>query len=158
MHVCDLGAGSGYYTVSAGEIVAETGRVYAVEVQKELMGRIKNQAKEAGLKNVEIIWGDIEESGGTKLADNSMDAVFLTNTLFQVEDKEATLHEAKRILKTGGVLLLVDWTDSFDGMGPHKDHVVSMETARKLCKDTGFEFDKNIEAGKHHYGFVVRKP
>ena len=69
MHVADLGAGSGHYTLAAAKKVGESGRVYAIEVQKDLLTRIKNLAQTEHINNVEVIWGDVENRGGTKLKD-----------------------------------------------------------------------------------------
>ena len=74
MHIADLGAGSGAYTIALAEILTN-GKVYAVEVQKELLSRIKNDAEKKHLTNIEVIWGDIERAGGTKLGNSSMDGV-----------------------------------------------------------------------------------
>jgi precorrin-6B methylase 2 len=66
--VADLGAGTGYYTLAAGAIVSR-GKVYAIEVQKDFLETIKGKAEEAHLNNVEIIWGNVEKIGGTKIGD-----------------------------------------------------------------------------------------
>lgn len=157
MTVVDLGAGTGAYTIPLAERVGESGRVYAVEVQKDFLTNIKDAAAAHGLKNVEVIWGDIERLGGTKIKDASADAVVVSNVLFQAEDKAGLLLEAKRILKTGGKLLLVDWKDSFKNLGPTPDAIVSADAARALCEHEGFILKKEIPAGEHHYGFIMLK-
>lgn len=157
MHVADLGAGSGHYSFAAAHIVGNSGKVHAVEVQKELLKRLKNQAELEGLHNIDITWGDIEEIDGTKLRDNSIDVAILSNTLFQVEDKEGTLKEAYRILKPDGRLVIIDWKDSFGGMGPEPDAVVGDSSARELAQAVGFNIDSSINAGEHHYGVIVKK-
>ena len=158
MSVADLGAGSGFYTLAAAKIVSGmNGKVYAIEVQKELLPRIKNEASKMGLSNVEVIWGNIEKLGGTKLRDSVVDAAIISNVLFQVEDKISFVKEVKRILKSGGRVLLIDWQDSFGHMGPHPDHVVSSRAAQELFERQGFSFDSKIEAGPQHYGMILRK-
>lgn len=157
MTVADLGAGTGTYTVLLSERVGETGRVYAVEVQKDFLTNIKDAAGERGLKNIEVIWGDIERLGGTKIKDASVDAAVISNVLFQAEDKAGLLLEAKRILKTGGKLLLIDWKGSFKNLGPTEEMVVSPDDARALCEREGFVLKKEIPAGEHHYGFIMLK-
>src|SRR3989344_9329532 len=82
MSVADFGAGTGHHAIEAGKRVGEKGRVYAIEVQKDLLSNIKTAAKEAKLANIEVIWGDIETPHGTKIADNSIDAVAITNVFF----------------------------------------------------------------------------
>lgn len=157
MMVADLGSGAGAYIEPLARRAGETGRVYAVEVQKEFFTNIKDLASTHGLKNVETIWGDIERLGGTKLKDESIDAAVLSNVLFQAEDKAGLLAEIKRILKKGGKLLLVDWQESFGGLGPSRDMVVSASAARTLCEQAGFSVKKEFNAGEHHYGFVLVK-
>lgn len=155
--VADLGAGTGAYTVVAARAVSPAGMVYAIEVQKEFLVNIKNAIGDAGLSNVEVIWGDIERVGKTKIGDRVVDAVISANVLFQIEDKDGFISEIKRILKPGGRVLLVDWKDSFGGMGPQAQNIISYETAKNIFVNSGFTFVRNIDAGDHHYGFVIRK-
>jgi ubiquinone/menaquinone biosynthesis C-methylase UbiE len=155
--VADLGAGSGAYTLAAAQAVGPDGVVYAIEVQKDLLPRIQNSAKALGLRNVEVVWADVEPFGGTKLRDGSLDAVIAANILFQVEDRDAFAQEAKRILKPRGKLLLVDWSGSFGGAGPEPKAVVSAEIGRRLFEQYGFTHERDISAGEHHWGMVLRR-
>lgn len=155
--VADLGSGTGAYTILLARKVGETGRVYAVEVQKEFLSNIKTLAAENGLKNIEVIWGDIERPGGTKIKDDSVDAVVVSNVLFQAEDKPGLVREAKRILKTGGKLLFIDWSASFKGMGPTESMIIPKDIARDLFKKEGFVLTKDFQTGDHHYGLLMVK-
>ncbi len=157
MLVADLGAGTGAYTIASAREVGASGRVIAIEVQKDLLININNAARDAGLSNVEVIWGDIERHSKTKIGEHAVDVVIVANVLFQVEDIEGTLGEIKRILKPTGRVLIVDWKDSYGGMGPQASQVLSYEVARRMFEENGFSFLKNIEAGDHHYGFIVKK-
>ena len=155
--VADLGAGTGAYTEPLARRVGETGRVYAVEVQKDFLVNIKDAADKHGFKNVDVIWGDIEVSGGTKIKDASVDAVVISNTLFIAEDQQGLIREAKRILKIGGKLLLVDWKDSYGGLGPAKDAIIPGPIAEGMFEREGFVVNKSFDAGEHHYGFVFNR-
>lgn len=157
MVIADLGAGVGAYTIPLAERVGETGRVYAVEVQKDFLTNIKNDVVTRGLKNVELLWGDIERVGGTKIKDGAVDAVVISNVLFLAEDKLGLLREARRILKIGGKLLLIDWSDSFNNLGPSPKMVVTKDSARAMCEAEGFVLKNEIPAGEHHYGLVMLK-
>lgn len=155
--IADLGAGSGHYTMAAAKAVGSTGRVYAVEIQKDLLPRVKNLASEEGLGNVEVLWGDIEVQNGTKLRDESVDVVILSNILFQLDDKKGCAEETKRILKPKGRVLIVDWDGSYGGLGPTEETVYSAADARALFENLGFVFEGDIRAGAHHYGFSMSK-
>lgn len=154
--VADFGSGSGAYSVALAHAVGAGGRVYAIDVQKDLLTRIKNQASQQHLDNIEIIWGDFEKNKGTRIADKQVDLVLISNTLFQLEDKSGALHEARRILKDGGRLALIDWSDSFNGMGPQKTDVVTKEAAQDLARMAGFQLLNEFRAGAHHYGLLFK--
>ncbi len=155
--VADFGAGTGTLSVLLAHAVGDKGKVYAIEVQKGLLDRLKNHTKEARLHNVEALWGDIERVNGTHLKDASVDAVVVSNVLFQVDDKAGMVAEAKRILIPGGKVLLIDWTESFGGMGPHKSAVVTEKAGQELFEKVGFQVVKKIEAGAHHYGLIFKR-
>ena len=155
MIAVDFGAGTGEHAIELGKKVGERGRVYAVEVQKNLLQNIKTAARESGLANIDVIWGDIEIPHGVKLADESADVVIMTNTFFLVEDKVQAAREAFRILKPGGRAMVIDWSDSFGGLGPLQDDVVTETTAHKILESVGFVFERRFVAGDHHYGIIV---
>jgi len=159
MYVADFGAGSGFYSFAAAKEVGETGKVYAVDVQKDLLEKLKNEARKMRhLANIEIIWADIEHLGGTRLREGSMDAVIAANIFFQIENKDGACMEIRRILKNNGRALVVDWSASFNNMGPHADHVFSKDAAMKLFEKHGFTLDREIVAsGAQHYGIIFRK-
>jgi arsenite methyltransferase len=157
MEIADFGSGSGHYSLAAAKALMSTGRVYAIDLNKDLLTKLKNHASKEGLYNVEVIWGDIEKPNGTKLRDSSIDLVFLSNILFQLDDKDALVKEVKRVLKPGGRVLVVDWTDSFGGIGPTPKVVVTKDKAIALFETTGFHMDREITAGSHHYGFIYKK-
>ena len=156
--VVDLGTGSGHYSMAAARMVGSEGRVYAVDIQKDLLERLQHSATGEGHHNIEIIWGDVEKYGGTKLRENTADVLLLCNILFQLQDKRSAVTEAMRVLKPGGRLVAVDWTDSHFGMGPDQSLVVTEDTARSLLQNIGFQEEKTFEAGPHHWGVVFRKP
>lgn len=158
MKVADFGAGSGAYVAAIADALEGTGVVYAIDIQRDLLRRMSNDAKHAGRTNVEIVWGDLETPNATKLADRHLDLVLISNLLFQLADKKEALREAKRVLKPGGTLVIIDWSESFGGMGPQPKAVVSKEAACALAKNAGFELKGEFDAGAHHYGVSFTVP
>lgn len=154
--VADLGAGTGFYSIAAARMVPK-GRVYAVEVQKDFIKTVSNKAKEAHVTNVEALWGDIEKVGGTKIKDHIVDAAIMSNVLFQVEHKSELMDEAKRILKPGGKLLLIDWSAGVSVMGSNSKEFIPKSMARQLFEKKGFTFDREIDAGVQHYGMIFKR-
>lgn len=154
--VADFGAGSGFFTRAAARIVGD-GTVWAVDESGELLTRIKNLSEAEGLHNVEILRANIESKGGTALPKEHFDMVVTANILFSADNKELLVKEIARVLKKSGRAVVIDWTSSHGGLGPHPEHVVSKESARQLFEDAGFVMIDTLAAGAYHWGFVVRK-
>ena len=156
MIVADLGSGSGHNTIELARRVG-SGKVYAIDIQKELLARVKNNATHGKLHNVEVIWADFDKLHGTGLADASVHRVLASNVLFQLENKDAAISEIKRILKPDGKVYLIDWLDSFGNTGPHAKDIVTRVKAKELFTQSGFVFEKEFPAGAHHYGIIFKR-
>lgn len=155
--VADFGSGSGLYALALAEAVGETGQVFAVDVQRDLLTRLQNIAAQKGIENIEVVWGNIEEIEGAHVTDETLDLVLISNTLFQVENKNNVFKEAWRVLKSDGTLVVIDWSESFAGMGPPEDYVVRPAEATLLATDNGFALRRDFNPGEHHYGLIFTK-
>jgi ubiquinone/menaquinone biosynthesis C-methylase UbiE len=155
--VADFGSGSGHVTKLIAHAVAPTGKVYAIDLNQDLLLRLKNEAQQQHVRNIDTIVGDLEKLGGTKIREMSIDRVVVSNILFMLSDRRCCVSEIRRILKPRGKVLVVDWSASFGHMGPHPEHVLYKEVAIKLFTELGFEVEKEIEAGDNHYGIIFIK-
>lgn len=158
MKVGDFGTGTGHYSRAAAAIVGHSGKVYAIDVQEEILKHLKLNTHAHHQSAIETIWGDIEKPGGSHLRDQSLDAIILANALFQIENRFGLLGEMKRVLKSGGKLLVVDWAGSYGGMGPVPEKVVTEHEAEAFFINGGFHKVKSFRAGPHHYGLVFTSP
>jgi len=158
MKVGDFGAGSGHYARAAAAIVGTSGKVYAIDVQEDVLKHLKLNTYEQHQNIIETVCGDIEKPDGTHLRDATLDAVILANTLFQIENRSGLLAEIQRVLKSGGKLLVVDWAGSYSGMGPAPEKIVSEHEAEDFFINGGFHKVKSFRAGPHHYGIVFTAP
>jgi ubiquinone/menaquinone biosynthesis C-methylase UbiE len=152
MVVADFGCGSGGWTLPLARLISE-GRIFGLDIVKGPLSALDSSAKLEGLMNVQTKVCDLEKDSG--LPANSCDAILMTNLLFQCEDKKAVIAEAKRVLKSGGKILDVDWKKSVS-FGP-RERAVLPEDAKALFQDAGFTLEKEFEAGPYHYGMVVVK-
>lgn len=156
--VADLGAGTGAFSFPLAAKVGPTGKVYACEVQADIMSRLESEIRDHGTTNIIPVHANIELLQGTRLRDASVDWVVLANVLFQVEDRDTCLEEIKRILKPEGAVLLIDWTESFGNLGPHTDHVINQSAAETLFTKHGLRMTPAvIDGGSHHYAVVFKK-
>ncbi len=156
--VADFGAGGGYFLDVLAQAVGQEGVVYACEIQKDLVEKLGNIARTKGLAQVQPLWSDVEELSGSKVPEGVLDAAILVNTFFQLEDKSTALKEIARTMRSGGKLFVVDWSESFAGLGPQPDAVVTEALTKDLCEQEGFVFERSFDAGDHHYGLAFRKP
>lgn len=158
MKVGDFGAGSGHYARAVAAVVGYGGKVYAIDIQEDVLKHIKLNAHAHHQSVIKTIWGDIEKSGGTHLREATLDAVILANALFQIDDRPGLLEEMKRVLKPGGKLMVVDWAGSYGGIGPRPEQVVSEHSAEDFFINGGFHKVKSFRAGPHHYGIIFTAP
>jgi ubiquinone/menaquinone biosynthesis C-methylase UbiE len=156
MYVADLGCGSGFYTMLTSKKVGINGKVYAIEVQKDYLKKLESEIKEYNISNVECVWGDIEKINGTKLANESMDAVIVSNVLFQVEDKLGLIDEVKRILKKNGKVLVIDLEKPLGGDDKRDHYIVNQQEAENLFNKRGFIVLDKISTLPHHYGIIFK--
>lgn len=158
MKVADFGAGVGEYALEMARVVGDGGKIYAVEVQKGLLERLEKEARENRISNIQTIWGNIEKLGGSKLDDQSVNVVLAANILFESDAKYSLALEAKRVLRAGGWIIVIDWLESFGGLGPHPQRVVPREEVKKIFDEAGFRFRSEFPAGNHHFGLIFSKP
>ncbi len=161
MFVADFGAGSGHYVIACAYAVRPSGRVFAIDVPRALLRRIKHEAIARGIGDtIEIITGDIERAHGTMLADKSVDLVLASNVFFQLADISGALHEAHRILKPKGRLAVIEWSDSLPAgarrMGPAHRDVLTREKILALARAEEYEAVRGFPAGGHHWGVIFR--
>ncbi len=158
MKVGDFGTGSGHYARAAAAIVGDTGKVYAIDIQEDVLKHLKLNTHAKHQSTIDTVWGDIEKLGGTHLRDASLDAVILSNTLFQIENRYGLLAEIRRVLKPEGKFIMIDWAGSYSGMGPDAKKVVTEHEAEALFINGGFHKVKSFRAGPHHYGILFNAP
>ena len=139
MTAVDFGSGSGGWALPLAKRL-EDGIVYAIDVQEEPLFAIKSKAGLEKISNIQTIRSDIENENGTTLEDASVDLVLMTNLLFKIEDKKQVFQEAKRILKTNGKILVVDWKKD-SPLGP-KEGRISPDEVKKIAEGIGLKLEK----------------
>ena len=155
--VADFGAGSGFFLKPLSQAVGDAGRVFACEIQKGLVETLGDQARLQNLSNIHPLWCDLEEENGIKIGTGELDAAIVVNTLFMIDDKETAIKEMGRTVRSGGKFFVIDWTESFAGIGPQPGNVMTAEDTKVLLENNGFVYEREYPAGEHHYGLAFRK-
>jgi ubiquinone/menaquinone biosynthesis C-methylase UbiE len=157
--IADLGCGTGYFSIPLAKKVGKEGRVYSIDILKTKLEVVKSQARLLGLDNIIIQRANLEVPEGSKLSKESVDWVMLVNMLFQSnkEGKDKIICEAKRILKKGGQMLVVEWGEQNSNIGPDKDLRVSKEELVRMAHEHGLGVIKEMNIGDFHYGLILAK-
>lgn len=157
MRAADLGSGSGYFTVEVARAVGEGGLVTAVDILETALETVRERTAGAGLKNVQLVRANLEVIGSTFLADDSQDFVLLANVLFQNDQKLEIIKEAKRILRTSGKMVIVDWEKGAGGLGPPDEYRTPKESILGLASQEGLNYEKDVVVDVYHFGMMFRK-
>ena len=157
MRIADLGSGSGYFTVEIAKSIGESGSVTAVDILDTALETVRSRAIEAGVKNIQVVRANLEVLGSTFLADDSQDFVLLANVLFQNDQKLGIFSEAKRILRPGGRLAVIDWEKGVGGFGPPDEYRTPKESILTLASQESFSYEKDIMVDAYHFGMLFRK-
>ncbi len=157
MIIADFGAGNGYMAFSAAPLVGSKGTVYALDVKKSVISHIRAEIKARSTSNIKLIWTNLEIFGANPIQDNSVDVVLIVNTLFQSQKHKEMLREAKRVTKSGGLIVIVDWKKESAPFGPPVDERVSIEKIKQIGYDMELNKIKEFSAGKYHFGIVFKK-
>jgi ubiquinone/menaquinone biosynthesis C-methylase UbiE len=155
MQVADFGCGAGYFVIPLAKTVGE-GLVYAFDVLEQALESVRSRAKLQGLFNIETKRCNLEIPSSSGLPGSSLDMVLLANILFQSSKKIDIIKEAKRVLRKGGELVIIDWQEN-QPMGPPKELIVALESIKKMVQDEGLIFKKEVLIDKYHWGMVFQK-
>lgn len=156
--VADLGAGgAAYFTIQAARMVGENGQVYAVDVVKNVLSGIDSKAQMSGFYNIKTIWSNLEIVGATKIPAASVDHAILANILFQSQKRHEILNETIRLLKPGGDLLIIDWSNAGIGFAPAENIMVNQQDLIAHAEKMSLTLKQQFQAGQYHFGLVFVK-
>lgn len=119
--VADVGAGAGWFTVRLARRVGPNGRVYAQDVQQEMLDAITRRVAREGLANVVPRLG---RANDPLLPTGALDAILTVDVLHEIDDRVTLLDNLRRALKPGGRLGVVDFLPGGGGPGPEVDERV----------------------------------
>ena len=155
MKIADFGCGHGYFSLPLAKKVGDNGMVFALDVFSKALEAVSSRMRLEGVQNIETKRCNLEKEGGSGLLDESCDLVWMANLLFQTEEDEAVVREAKRVLKKGGRLVFIDWKPGVP-LGPQGKRI-PQEEVRRLFEKEGFSFEKEFPTDNYHYGLIFKK-
>ncbi|WP_067620519.1 class I SAM-dependent methyltransferase [Alicyclobacillus acidiphilus] len=132
--MADVGCGSGYFTIPLAQLTAET--VYGIDVSGEMLEMLGERAAQADVSNIERIEAVAEH---IPLPDGSVDRILCSLVLHEVDDLDQTLAEFRRLLKSSGKLMVIEWERKPMEMGPPLEERIDAGALSQKITEAGFQ-------------------
>lgn len=152
--VLEFGCGYGTFTIPAAKLIR--GKVFAMDIEPEMLAVTAAKAKANGVENIELMQRDFVTEG-SGLADATIDYVMLFNIL-HAEERMALLLEARRVLRPHGKLAIIHWNfDASTPRGPSMSIRTKPGQCRAWAEGVGFTAisPNEIDLPPYHYGLVL---
>ncbi len=147
----DLGCGPGYFTLPLSKNVK---RVYAVDIEDEMLKKCKLRAEMESLRNIEYVKCSEEE---IPIENEMADAVLMANVFHELINPEAVFSEVRRILKDKGRVYIIDWYPVESPAGPPLEERVPLEEVVNFLEYNGFLSIREYNVYPYHYLVEFRK-
>lgn len=133
--IADIGAGSGYFTFRVAQHVGPTGRVFAVDINQEMIDHIKQRMRDLKVANVSPILGRPNDP----LLPEPVDRFLIVDVWHHIEDQPGFLAVMKKHLKPGGQVVMIDFHKRDLPVGPPAAMKIAREDLLKQMLANGFE-------------------
>ena len=133
--VADVGAGSGYMTVRMAQRVGPTGKVYANDIQPQMLDILRQRLAREKVTNVELVLGTMDDP---KLPANSIDLILMVDVYHEFAQPQPMLRKMRDSLKTGGQLVLLEYRKEDPSIPIRPDHKMSVAEAKMEVEAEGF--------------------
>jgi len=152
--VADVGAGSGYYTVRLAERVGPTGRVFATDIQPEMLSLLRARVGRARLDNVDLV---LSADTDPRLPESLFDLVLMVDVYHELARPQEVLRELRASLKPDGRLVLVEFRKESAWVPIREEHKMSVKEARMELEAEGYRFDRVIDVLPWQHILVFRR-
>ena len=153
--VADVGAGSGYMTVKMAKRVGAGGKVYANDIQPEMLGRLRQRLAREKIVNVETVLGTAEDP---KLPPLALDLILMVDVYHEFSEPQAMLRRMRDALKPDGRLVLLEYRKEDPAIPIRLEHKMSVAEAKLEVEAEGYTLSKVDEVlpRQHILVFVKR--
>lgn len=148
--VADIGAGTGYFAVRLAHMTPQ-GRVYAVDIEPDMVSYLRDRAQRSGLANLEAVQGATDDP---KLP-AAVDVALMVDTYHHVARREDYFRRLAARLKPGGAVAIVDFTLE-SPVGPPRSSRVPASQVKAEMRRAGYTLAAEHGFLPHQYFFVFR--
>lgn len=153
--VADIGAGTGYFTRRMAKAVAPSGRVYAVEIQPEMIALLKGNLEKAGIENVVPVLGTADDP---RLPAGALDWILLVDVYHELQQPKAVLARMREALKPTGRVALIEYRlEGLTALHIREEHRMSPKQVLAEWEPAGYRLVKRHEFLPTQHFFVFEK-
>jgi len=149
--VADVGSGTGYFTWRLAEQVGPKGKVYAVDVQQEMLDLTKTAVAGHKVSNVEYV---LATDSSPRLPERSVDLVFIAYAYHEFGDPDAMMAGIRRALKPGGRVVILEYAKESKIAPASPLHKMSFEEIRREIEPMGFVVDQLLDFLPVQHGVI----
>ncbi len=140
--ICDLGCGNGFYTLQMAKLAGEDGKVYAVDIQPEMLHLLSERAKEEEITNIEPVLGTQIDP---KLPEGSVDLILLVDVYHEFSHPHQMLQAMRKALKPGGLIALAEFREEDPAVPIKPLHKMSKKQILKEFPPNGFKLVRQFD-------------
>ena len=145
--VADLGAGGGWFTIRLAQRVGPNGRVYAEDIQPEMISAITRRAEKEELKNVIPVLGSPQDPE----LPMPVDVALIVDAYHEMTDPQELLRNVRASLKPGGRVGIVEFTKEGHGPGRPMEERVDPETVIRDAEAAGLTLEARGDFLRYQY-------
>jgi ubiquinone/menaquinone biosynthesis C-methylase UbiE len=153
--VADIGAGSGYMTVRLAAQVGPEGRVYANDVQPQMIELLRRRLESGRILNVTLVQGTIDDP---RLPASSVDLELMVDVYHELSRPQQMLRHLREALKPGGRLVLLEYRKEDPSIPIRPEHKMSVREARMEVEAEGFSLAKVDESLPRQHILIFTTP
>jgi ubiquinone/menaquinone biosynthesis C-methylase UbiE len=154
MVVADVGAGTGYMSLKMAARVGPTGKVYAEDVQPEMLRMLRQNAAKAKVANVETVLGNETDP---KLPAGQIDLILLVDVYHEFSQPQRMLQKMREALKPDGRLVLLEYRKEDPNIPIRPEHKMSVQEVKIELEAEGFKMDQVIETLPRQHILILKK-
>jgi ubiquinone/menaquinone biosynthesis C-methylase UbiE len=151
MVVADIGAGVGYMSLRMARRVS---KVYANDLQPEMLDQLRKNAAKAGVSNVVTVLGDFNDP---KLPANTMDLVLLVDVYHEFSQPQQMLRKIRETLKPDGRLVLLEYRAEDPNVPIIAEHKMTVAQVKAELEAEGFLLQPVIETLPRQHILILTK-
>jgi ubiquinone/menaquinone biosynthesis C-methylase UbiE len=154
MRVADLGAGTGYFSRYLSAAVGDTGAVFAVDIEPNLLVHVRQRAEQEHTPNVVPVLGSADNP---RLPAGSVDVVLIVDTVHHIDDRITYLQHLRQALKAGGRVAVIDFKKEALPVGPPPEHKLARGQIVEEFTAAGYRLVAQPDVLPYQY-FLIFEP